>query len=491
VAVIGPNADPSPVAGGGSGGNDGYFPISLLQGVKEYYGECAGVRYERGIAVARSELPVVPDSLLLLPSSMGDEHGVWAEYFNNRDVAGTPALTRKEKDINFDWGYGGFRNPDEPGSPDPGIIRTDRWSARWTGRLIAPGDGWYDIGCKSDNGVRIYLDGKLIVDAWTDQAPGRYKITQYKFEKGKVYDLKIEFYENWGSCRCILGMDRFTPGESSKKAVALARESDVVIMAMGLNKDMEGEAKDRDRLTLPKAQEELIRAVTAANANTVVVLYGATPIVMKGWLDGVPAVVDALYPGEEGGHALAHLLWGEMNPSGKLPLTFPQRWEDSPVYATYPGPRDSVYYTEGIFMGYRGFDHNGVKPLFPFGYGLSYTSFAFGELSLDRETMTAKDTLHVTFTVTNTGDREGDEVAQLYIHDVKAKVPREVKALKGYKRVSLKAGEKRTVTLAVPPSALAYWDTKTKVWKVEPGKFEVWIGNSAENILLKEGFKIK
>jgi beta-glucosidase len=221
------------------------------------------------------------------------------------------------------------------------------------------------------------------------------------------------------------------------------------------------------------------------------VLYGATPIVMKGWLDRVPAVVDALYPGEEGGHALAHILWGEVNPSGKLPLTFPQRWEDSPVYATYPGPRDSVYYTEGIFMGYRGFDHNEVKPLFPFGYGLSYTTFAFGGLSLDRETLTAKDTLHVTFTVTNTGDRDGDEVAQLYIHDVKATVPREVKALKGYRRVSLKAGEKKTVTLAVPPSALAYWDTKTRSWKVEPGRFEVWIGNSAENILLKKGFKIK
>jgi beta-glucosidase len=462
-----------------------------LQGVKDYYGECADVHYERGIAVARSELPVVPDSLLLLPASMGDEHGVWAEYFNNRDVAGTPALTRKEKDINFDWGYGGFRNPDEPGSPDPKIIRTDRWSARWTGRLIGPGDGWYDIGCKSDNGVRIYLDGKLIVDAWTDQAPGRYKITQYKFEKGRIYDLKIEFYENWGSCRCILGMDRFVAGESSQRAVALAKASDVVIMAMGLNKDMEGEAKDRDRLTLPKAQEDLIRAVTAANSHTVVVLYGATPIVMKGWLDRVPAVVDALYPGEEGGHALARILYGEVNPSGKLPLTFPRRWEDSPVYATYPGPRDSVFYTEGIFMGYRGFDHNGVKPLFPFGYGLSYTSFAFGDLSLDKEVMGPQDTLHVTFTVTNTGDRDGDEVAQLYVHDVKAKVPREVKALKGYKRVSLKKGQSRRVTLAVPPSALAYWDPETRQWTVEPGRFEVWIGNSAENVLLKGSFKMK
>ncbi len=491
VAVIGPNADPSPVCGGGSGGNDGYFPVSLLQGVKDYYGDCAQVNYERGIPVSRSELTVVPDSLLLLPASMGDDHGVWAEYFNNRDVAGKPSLTRKEKDINFDWGYGGFRNPDQPGSPDPRIIRTDRWSARWTGRLIGPGDGWYDIGCKSDNGVRIYLDGRLIVDAWTDQAPGRYKITQYKFEKGKKYDLKIEFYENWGSCRCILGMDPYVAGESSQRAVELARTSDVVIMAMGLNKDMEGEAKDRDRLTLPKAQEDLIRAVTSVNKKTVVVLYGATPIVMQKWLGQVPAVVDALYPGEEGGHALAGILFGEVNPSGKLPLSFPRRWEDSPVHATYPGPRDSVFYSEGIFVGYRGFDKNNVNPLFPFGYGLSYTSFTFGNLSLDKKKINKTDTLTVTLKVTNTGEREGDEVVQLYIHKPASGIPREVKALKGFKRVSLKAGQSKTVSLKVPSSALAYYDVKKKSWVVEPGEYEVWIGNSSENILLKEGFIVR
>ena len=490
IVVIGPNAGPSPVCGGGSGGNDGYFPVSLLQGIKNEYGACADIKYERGIPVARSELPVVPGSLLLLPEKMGNEHGVWAEYFNNRDVAGKPALTRKEKDINFDWGYGGFRNPDQPGSPDPKIIRTDRWSARWTGRLISPGDGWYDIGCKSDNGVRIYLDGKLIVDAWTDQAPGRFKIAQYKFEKGRIYDLKIEFYENWGSCRCILGMDRFSPGKSSEKAVALAKEADVVIMGMGLNKDMEGEAKDRDRLNLPKAQEDLIKAVSAANKNTVVVLYGATPILMDHWLNKVPAIIDGLYPGERGGDALAHIIFGDVNPSGKLPLTFPERWEDSPVHQTYPGPRDSVFYTEGIYIGYRGFDKNHVKPLFPFGYGLSYTTFAFSDLSLDKKKMNRSDTLTVKLKVTNTGNRAGDEVVQLYIHEVKCRVPRELKALKGFKRVSLKPGQTKTVTFSIDKSALAYYNVKKHAWTVDPGMFEVWIGDSSENILLKDDFKI-
>ena len=491
VAVIGPNADPSPVCGGGSGSNNGYFPVSLLEGIRTRLGDEAEVVYERGIPEARSELSPVPDSLLRLPPSRGEGQGVWAEYFNNRDVAGKPDLTRREKNINFDWGYGGFRNPEEPGSPDPSVIRTDRWSARWTARLVSPGEGWYDIGCKSDNGVRIYLNGRLVVDAWTDQAPGRFKIGQYRFEKGKVYDLKIEFYENWGSCRCILGMDPFTPGESSKRAVALARDADVVILGMGLNKDMEGEAKDRDRLSLPEAQEELIRAVTAVNPRTVVVLYGATPITMERWLDSVPAVVDALYPGEQGGHALAGILFGEVNPSGKLPLTFPRRREDSPVHATYPGPRDSVMYTEGIFVGYRGFDKTGIRPLFPFGYGLSYTSFAFEDPVVEGTPAGPEDTIRVFLTVTNTGKRDGAEVVQLYVHYPRSKVEREEKALKGYRKVFLRAGERRRVRLELPVASLARWDTGQKNWVVDPGTCEVWLGNSSENILLKETFRIR
>ena len=395
VAIIGPNGNIARVAGGGSGGNNGHYAISPFEGIKNKYGECSDVQFQRGIAVLKMELPVVPSSMLELPKDKGKGNGVWAEYFNNRDLDGEPALTQKEDQINFDWGYGAFRNPEQKGSPDPKIIQTDRWSARWTGKLLSPGDGWYDIGLKVDNGVRLYLNNQLIIDAWTDQAPGRYKITQFHFEKDKKYDLEVEFYENWGSCRCIFGLEEFKQSPATNDAIELAKESDLVVMCMGLNADMEGEAKDRDNLTLPKAQIDLIQSITKVNSNTLVVLYGATPIIMNSWIDDVPVIIDALYPGQEGGNALANIIFGDASPSAKLPLTFLKKWEDSPVYNTYPGPRDSAEYSEGIFMGYRYLDKENIEPLFPFGYGLSYTTFDFSDLKLSKSSITEDDSLMV------------------------------------------------------------------------------------------------
>ncbi|KAA3616316.1 MAG: beta-glucosidase [Calditrichaeota bacterium] len=491
IAVIGPNGAVAQQHGGGSGSNGGHYGISPLQGIKNKFDECSDIQFERGIAEAKMELPVVPESAFFLPNEKGGGQGLWAEYFNNRDLEGTPDLTQKEKQINFDWGYGAFRNPNEKGSPDPEIIDTDTWSARWTGQLQSPGDGWYDIGLKADNGVRLYLDGALVIDAWTDQAPGKYKISQIELEKNRKYDLRIEFYENWGSCRCILGMERFKPGNSSQKAVALAKKSDVVFMCMGLNKEMEGEAKDRDRLSLPKAQIDLIQAVAAVNKNTIVVLYGATPITMDPWLNQVPVVLDALYPGQEGGNALADILFGDISPSGKLPITFPRKWEDSAVAKTYPGDRDKAEYSEGIFVGYRHFDKENIEPLFPFGYGLSYTSFAYSNLNLSANKISKSDTLEISFSLSNTGKIDADEVAQLYVRDKKASVKREVKALKGMARVSLKAGESRTVTLKIDKSALSFYDEKAKKWVAEPGEFEILIGRSSRDIRLSETFELQ
>ncbi|MCA9732713.1 MAG: glycoside hydrolase family 3 C-terminal domain-containing protein [Deferribacteres bacterium] len=491
IAVIGPNGNVAQQHGGGSGGNGGHYGISPLEGMKNKYGECADIHFERGIAIAKSELPVIPASALFLPDEHGGGHGVWAEYFNNRDLEGQPDLTRVEEQINFDWGYGAFRNPDEPGSPDPAIIETDTWSARWTGKLLSPGTGLYDIGLQADNGVRLYLDGKLVIDAWTDQAPGRYKIAQVEFEENRKYDLRVEFYENWGSCRCIFGMEKYKAGQSSAKAVALANESDLVLLCMGLNPDMEGEAKDRDRLNLPQSQIDLIKSVTAVNKNTLVVLYGATPIMMSEWLDDVPAVVDALYPGQEGGNALADILFGEISPSGKLPLTFPKKWEDTPVAKNYPGDRDHADYSEGIFVGYRHFDKKNIEPLFPFGYGLSYTTFAYSDLKLSTKKLKENEILEVTCTITNTGKMDADESIQLYIHDKKASVAREVKALKAFARVSLKAGESAPVSFKIDKPALSFYDEKAKKWIAEPGEFDVLLGASSRDIRLTASFELR
>ncbi|KAA3657753.1 MAG: beta-glucosidase [Calditrichaeota bacterium] len=491
IAVIGPNGNVARQHGGGSGSNGGHYGISPLDGLKNQYGECSDVRFERGIPIAKSELPVIPASALFLPDGKGGGNGVWAEYFNNRDLEGEPDLMRVEKQINFDWGYGAFRNPGEKGSPDPEIIDTDTWSARWTGKLLSPGDGLYDIGLKADNGVRLYLDDKLVIDAWTDQAPGKYKIAQVEFENNRRYDLRVEFYENWGSCRCIFGMEKYQAGQSSANAVALAKESDLVLLCMGLNAEMEGEAKDRDRLNLPQSQVELIKSVAAVNKNTVVVLYGATPIMMSEWLDDVPAVINALYPGQEGGNALADILFGEISPSGKLPLTFPEKWEDTPVAKTYPGDRDHADYSEGIFVGYRHYDKKKIEPLFPFGYGLSYTTFAYSDLKLSTKKLSENETLEVTCAITNTGQMDADESVQLYIHDKKSLVEREVKALKGFTRVSLKAGESKIVIFKIDKSALSFYDEKAKKWVAEPGEFDVLIGASSRGIRLTGTFELQ
>jgi beta-glucosidase len=491
IALIGPNADVARMCGGGSGSNPGHYGISPLDGVKKILnGRNLAIGYKRGIALSKSTLKIVPSSMLQPPAGKPGPNGVWAEYFNNRELSGKPVLTRPEKNIDFDWGYGSARSNGGPGSPDPTVVNIDKWSARWTGKLISPGTGLFDIGCLADNGVRLYLDGKLVIDAWTDQAPGQFKIATYQFEAGKTYDLKVEFYENIGSCSCKFGLEVHKSGKELDEAVELARNSELTILCVGLNSDMEGEAKDRDELSLPPSQIELIQKVTAVNKNTLVVLNGATPITMNEWITQVPAVIDALYPGQEGGNALAEIIFGDVNPSGKLPLTFLKRWEDSPVFKTYPGSRDVANYDEGIYVGYRHFDKYGIEPLFPFGFGLSYTTFEYSNISVDKKTMHPGDQLLASVTIRNSGKTEGEEVAQLYISDLKSSVDREVKALKGFKRVHLKPGESVRVSFKIGKADLSYYDEKSKSFVAGPGMFEVLVGSSSRDIRQKTGFEL-
>ncbi len=488
IAVIGPNGDVARMCGGGSGSLEGNYAISSLQGIREKVGTQVSVQFERGVEEKVTELPIVGPEFYRLPNG---KPGIYAEYFNNREVEGKPALTRVEKAIDFDWGYGGERDPDHPGSPDPNIIRLDKWSARWTGEFKSPGEGWYYIGLKTDNGVRLYLNGKKIIDSWIDSKPGKFKITKFKFEEGKWYPIRVEFYENVGSCRAMLGLKPYHPIDYLKNAVQLAKKSDVVILCAGLNEELEGEGVDRDSLQLPADQQELIREVVRANPKTVLVLNNATPVAMAGWVDSVPAILEAFYPGQEGGRALADILFGDVSPSGRLPLTFPRRWEDTPVHDSYPGEREVAHYKEGIFVGYRYYDEHNIAPLFPFGYGLSYTTFRYSHLHVTPETIGQQDTVTVSFDVTNTGKVASDEVCQLYVHDVKASVPREPKALKGFARVSLKPGETKTVTLTLDRSALAFYDPTAKKWVTEPGAFEVLVGSSSRDIQLRGRFVLK
>lgn len=487
IAVIGPNGDVARMSGGGSGVLEGNYGISPLEGISALTKGKVKVVFERGIVTERSELPLIGPSSFLLPDGTP---GIKGEYFNNRELQGAPALVKNEPSINFDWGFGNGSDPGKQGSPDSTLIRVNQWSARWTGKFRSPGQGDFEIGLAADNGVRLYLDGQLVLDSWVDSRPSKFKIVPYTFKAGRLYDLKVEFYENMGSASCKMGLAPLDRSPRTEIAAKLARESDVVVLCLGLNKEMEGESTDRETLYLPDNQLELMKKVIGSNPRTVVVLNNATPILMNDWISHVPAVVEAFYPGQEGGRALAEILFGDISPSGKLPITLMKRWEDHPAYGTYPGTKQVADYKEGIFVGYRHFDKQKIEPQFPFGFGLSYATFAYSDLVIDQPKLKMSDTLEVRLKVQNCSKVSGDEIVQLYVHDLDARIEREINALKGFERVSLKAGETREVRFRINQSHLNYFDPTAGKWVLEPGRFEVLVGSSSRDLPLKREFSI-
>ena len=276
----------------------------------------------------------------------------------------------------------------------------------------------------------------------------------------------------------------------SNQAVELARRSDAAIIVVGYSSKLESEGFDRPSMDLPAGQDELIEAVAAANQNTIVVIVAGAPVTMTKWIGRVPAVVEAWYGGQEAGHAIGDVLFGAQNPSGKLPVTFPKQWSDSPAYGHYPGENLHVAYEEGVYVGYRGFDKRNVEPLFPFGHGLSYTKFDYSGLKIAPAKVAAGKQVVVTARVRNSGSRAGVEVVQLYVHDVRSSVDRPVQELKGFRRVALEPGEARNVSFTLDQSALSFYSSAKDEWVAEPGAFEVWIGASSRDIRLKGTFAL-
>ena len=280
-----------------------------------------------------------------------------------------------------------------------------------------------------------------------------------------------------------------------KEAADAAAKADVAVVVVGRYPKLEGEGFDVKTMDLPAGQDELIAAVEKANPRTVVVLNTGDPVTMTRWLDGTPALLDMWYGGQEGGKALAAILFGDANPSGKLPVTLPKRFEDSPAFGHYPGENLRVDYAEGIYVGYRYFDTKNVEPAFPFGFGLSYTTFEYSDLKVVHRiefagaVKTEGDV--VTLKVKNTGTRDEAEVVELYVHDGHSKIDRPAHELKGFKRVELKAGETKTVQFDVDRAALSYWSPEKKDWVAEPGTFEVQVGASSRDIRLKGTLELK
>jgi len=272
----------------------------------------------------------------------------------------------------------------------------------------------------------------------------------------------------------------------------MAAKADAVVLCVGFDPTTEGEEEDRT-FALPAGQDQLIRKIAAVNSNVIVVLTAGGSVDTTRWLGNVPALVHVWYPGQEGGTALAQILFGDYSPSGKLPISFERRWEDNPTHDSYyPSSPNAkgVTYSEGIFVGYRGYDKSGVKPLYPFGFGLSYTTFAYKNISVSPARGNLSQAIQVSFDITNTGKRAGAEIAELYVGEVNPKVPRPVKELKGFSRVELKPGETRHVALSLNRRAFSYYDVGKKEWAADPGKFNILVGSSSEKIQLQSAFTL-
>jgi beta-glucosidase len=461
VALIG--YDAASVRLGGYSGY-GMSTVSILDGIRHKIG-AQKVTYTQGFELRENVFPTIPEQYFLPPKGETAKQGLKAEYFNNMIFSGKPDLVRLDPQIHFDWG---IDKPDEK-------INADRYSVRWTGRLRAPLTGKLLLGVTSDDGVRLWFNGQQVLDKWIDRGATT-DVISVTVQQDSLYDLRLEYYENavyaYADLSWNFGQKKNT---DFKQVIELTRKSDAVIVVGGI---LEGEGQDRADLNLPAGQEKLIAAVAAMGKPTVVVLIGGSPITMQNWLSDVPAVLMAWYAGEEGGNAVADILFGDINPGGKLPISFPQTIGQVPLYYNY----------KPTGRGY-GYIQVSGEPQFPFGYGLSFTEFAYRDLQLSAEKIPADDDLSVRFKIKNTGKVAGEEVVQLYIHDQTASVSRPVKELKRFKRVYLSPSEEQEITFKLDQSDLTMLDTKlNKV--VEPGLFEIMIGSSSQDIRLHSNFEV-
>jgi len=486
IAMIGPNSQVAHITGGGSAQVNAHYAITPFEGIVAKVGDRVQVGYEQGCTNYRLLPPL--DMSLLLAGTQGSEHGLTIEYFNSNDLSGAPINRELQSTTDIMW-FGDF-----PAGVDP-----QRFSVRASSRFTPAEAGSYKFELVSAGLSRLSIDGREVIDNWTQQTRGIEYFgfgstevqAEVSLEAGREYLLTLEFArpEGFPLAAMRLGMLPPVPTDAIEKAAQLAAASDIAIVCVGFGGEWQSEGFDRPDMDLPGRQNELVERVAAANPRTIVMLNTGSPITMP-WLDKVAVVVQAWYPGQECGNAIADILFGDVTPSGKLPQTFPVHVEDNPAYLNFPGENGKVYYGEGLFVGYRYYDKKRIAPLFPFGFGLSYTTFSYSPLRLSAQEIKPDDILQVEVDITNTGMRAGKEVVQLYVRDEQARLQRPEKELKGFAKVSLEPGERKTVTLSIAREALAYYDDHTHEWVAEAGEFEVLVGASSQDIRARHVFAL-
>jgi len=463
IAVIGPNAADAQL------GIYSGFPnvlVSPLEAIKEKATTHGiNVEYTLGCSLGGGLLrPIEPQYFTKVEDT--EETGLKGEYFNNMKLSGTPVLTRIDSMINFTYGA----NPPASGLP------ADQFSVRWRGKIIPP-DTIYHIGTSTDDGSRLYLDGELLINDWTEH--GEKPIgAEVKLIPGREYEIVFEYFENGMGASARLTWDLGQKDFSNTKKIAA--RNDVVILVLGTSPGISKEELDRKEIELPQVQRDLIDEVASVNPNVIVVLINGGPVALEGSENKAKAIVEAWYAGELGGYAIADVLFGDVNPGGKLPQTFYASTQQLPPMSDYDiinQPRTYMYFDQPV--------------LYPFGHGLSYTQFEYSNLKISADKINLDGEIEIQFEIRNSGKLKGDEVAQVYVHSNTATIKVPINQLKRFQRLTLSPGEKKTLTFKIPASEFSFYNTETNDFKTEPGQFEIQVGSSSKDIRLKKTFTIE
>jgi beta-glucosidase len=451
IAVVGINAGTSEF--GDYSGAPANAPVSILQGIRNRVGDKVKIVY----APWKSAV----DELEIISKEYFPE-GLATEYYANMQLKGDPKV-RQEEWINY-----------EPTNqaPDP-FLPANPLSIRWSGKLKPTISGYYTFSFTSSDGCRLFIDGEKQIDSWRNRSISTDTVGIY-LEAGKMYHLKAEYFDDRDYAIARLQWKIPTPAKKEKidmygEAGKAVRSCEKVIAVLGINKTIEREGKDRNDIHLPADQMEFLQEIHKINPNIVVVLVAGSSLAIN-WIDEhIPAIVNAWYPGEQGGRAVAEVLFGDYNPGGRLPITYYNSLDELPAFDDYDMTKGRTYQ---YFTG---------KPLYPFGYGLSYTTFEYKNLKLtDNE-----DTVQVSFEVKNTGSMTGDEVSQVYVKLPDTGVVMPIKELKGFQRNTIRKGETKKVEIAIRKDLLRYWDEKTGKFILPAGTFEFMVGSSSNVAYLR------
>ena len=494
IAVVGPTADDLMSLLGNYNGTPSK-PVTILAGIRHAVSPATRVLHERGADLVEGRQDPratgAIDAVYLRPASSSSEHGLAGTYYRGRNVEGDPVLRRVDPRVDFRW----YRGSPTDEAVARGELPADRglpgdaFSARWTGVIVPPVSGEYELVVTANDGARLIVDGRVVIDAWSDAGVARAAKGLVTLEAGREHAVTLDYYEGERDAEVRLGWKLPGAGSPVEAAIAAAKAADVVVFAGGLTAEIEGEEMrvsypgfaggDRTDIALPAVQQRLLEALHATGKPVVLVLTTGSAVGLKWAREHLPGIVVAWYPGQQGGNAVADVLFGEANPAGRLPVTFYESATELPPFADYGMEGRTYRYFRG-------------EPVYPFGFGLSYTRFEYSGLRLSRPTPRTADRLDVTIAVRNSGSRAGDEVVQLYVRRAGAVSPAAIRTLRGFERVRLAAGEQKRVRFTLLPERdMAAYDEGRKAYRTAPGEYEIEIGASSADIRLRDRVTVK